>query len=58
MKRLPAVLAAAALLLALAVPVGATTLVATLGDKTTYFNHFGDPPRVRSARTRRARCST
>jgi hypothetical protein len=45
--RLSAVLAAAALLLAvaLAVPVGATTLVATLGDKTTYFNHFGDPAR-------------
>jgi uncharacterized repeat protein (TIGR01451 family) len=47
LKRLLAVLAAAALLLALAlaVPVGATTLVATLGDKTTYFNHFGDPAR-------------
>jgi hypothetical protein len=45
LKRLSAVLAAAALLfsLALAVPAGATTLVATLGDKTTYFNHFGDP---------------
>jgi uncharacterized repeat protein (TIGR01451 family) len=47
LKRLSAVLAAAALLfaLALAVPAGATTLVATLGDKTTYFNHFGDPAR-------------
>jgi uncharacterized repeat protein (TIGR01451 family) len=47
LKRLPAVLAAAALLLALALaaPVGATTLVATLGDRTTYFNHFGDPAR-------------
>jgi Domain of unknown function DUF11 len=47
LKRLLAVLAAAALLLALAlaVPVGATTLVATLGDRTTYHNHFGDPAR-------------
>ena len=47
MKRLLAVLAAAALLLALAlaVPVGATTLVATPGDQTTCFNHFGDPAR-------------
>jgi uncharacterized repeat protein (TIGR01451 family) len=47
LKRLSAVLVAAALLFALAltVPAGATTLVATLGDKTTYFNHFGDPAR-------------
>lgn len=47
MKRLPAVLAAVALLLtlALAVPASGTTLVATLGDKVTFFNHFGDPAR-------------
>jgi uncharacterized repeat protein (TIGR01451 family) len=47
MKRTPAVLAVAALLLALAltVPASATTLVATLGDKVTFFNHFGDPAR-------------
>jgi uncharacterized repeat protein (TIGR01451 family) len=47
LKRLSAVLAAAALLLsvALAAPVGATTLVASPGDKTTFFNHLGDPAR-------------